>query len=261
MSLKGRETLKSFFRQGNLPREGQFADLIDSVVNRIDDGISSSPVDGLKVAQMDHQGKLISFYDGPDTTQAVWSIKLGSGNRVLSITDHRNNEVICFDDQGQMGVGTTRPQSKLDVNGTTTMKGRKGSFTTDEDAKMDTLSVPANGKWHPLLTNLDGCRAFEVVAGTGKRKTGRYALLHAIAMNCFQGSGARINTVNATYRWFWQRLALQWTGSMNDYNLEIKTWMNYGSDVRITCHISSLWHDPYMMENQPDQEQLPEELS
>lgn len=244
MSKKGRDTLKSFFRKGNLPREGQFADLIDSMVNSVDDGISSTVEDGLQITPLDEGGRLLSFYDGPDANRPHWIIRLDRNNNILSVCNRDGEQILNFTDHGNIGIGTRNPKSRLDVNGRINMTARKGTYgKLDEDIP---LRVPANGKWQPLLTGLDGCRAFEIMAGTGVPKTGRYALLHAIAMNCFNGNRGSIKKVHTTYRWFWHKIALRWRGSKDNYRLEIKTWMNYGDSAMINCHVTDLWDDPFM---------------
>lgn len=77
---------------------------------------------------------------------------------------------------GQVGINTATPRQTLDVNGTIASQGRMGSVIMD-------TPVPADGEWHDITPELEGCHMFEVVAGIGIRYSGRYALVHAIAIN------------------------------------------------------------------------------
>lgn len=245
MAQKNRDTLKNIFQNGNLPDEGQFADLIDSMVNKIEDGISSTSQWGLRITPRGDQGKLISFFAKGDGNKPEWSIQLDNANKILSIKNREGVSVFSATGKSNIGIGTEDPESRLDVRGVVSMAGRRGTYRTDGPEKAGPIIVRADKKWHKVLTHLDGCRAFEVIAGTGVRKTGRYALVHAIALNCFNGRKSKIKSIHATHRWFWQRIALRWTGNIHDYDLEVKTWINYGPDAVIKCHVTELWHDPF----------------
>ncbi len=255
MAKKNRDILKKFFSEGNLPEEGHFADLIDSMVNRIDDGISSTPEAGLRITPQGDQGRLISFFAKDDANVPMWSIRLDRSNNILSIKNRNGESVFSAKEDGYIGLGTDSPQTRLDVMGVVSMTGRRGIYRGDGAEQNGPIIKPADGKWHKLLTHLDGCRGFEILAGTGVKNSGRYALMHAIALNCFNGRGRKIKTVHATHRWFWQRIALKWTGNIDDYDLEIKTWMNYGPDAKIRCNVTEIWNDRFL--NDDDLDQLP----
>ena len=48
--LDNRETLKNYFKNGARPSEENFGSLIDSMINKADDGISKNLTDGLLLA-------------------------------------------------------------------------------------------------------------------------------------------------------------------------------------------------------------------
>ena len=50
MPRRDRNTLKNYFKKGRLPSSVHFADLIDSMVNKIDDGFNKQPDTGLELA-------------------------------------------------------------------------------------------------------------------------------------------------------------------------------------------------------------------
>ena len=63
MAILNRITLKNFFRKGSVPTETNFADLIDSSINIVEDGIGRSVEDGFRIAPMGYSKRLLSFYE------------------------------------------------------------------------------------------------------------------------------------------------------------------------------------------------------
>ena len=74
MGKANRSTLKNFFQRGHMPSERQFADLIDSMLNMVDEGFDKSPEDGLKISQLGENAALISFYHPTDLRRPTWII-------------------------------------------------------------------------------------------------------------------------------------------------------------------------------------------
>lgn len=50
MEIFNRSTLKGFFQKGKVPTEAHFTNLIDSTLNKLDDGIAKTVEHGLKLA-------------------------------------------------------------------------------------------------------------------------------------------------------------------------------------------------------------------
>ena len=95
----------------------------------------------------------------------------------------------------------------------------------------------------------------------GKKSTGNYALMHAIAMNAFHPQGILFNFLNfkrrikchqAYYRSLGNKLKLRWAGEMRNYYLELKSNANYGDGVTIRYSLTNLWFDEDMRESQAD---------
>ncbi len=238
MSLQNRETLKSYFRKGQLPTEGNFHDLIDSLINKVDDGMSKTVDDGLMLSPIGESKKLISFYKTIEDKSPEWRIEVDSASSNLCFTNRLGDTVTTLNEEGQLGVNTESPTSELDVNGIVAQKGRRG---TAYEGKLK-----ADGNWYKIVEGLNGCHMFELIAGVGKKKTGKYALLHAIAVSTFGKSKNKVKKVQAHYGVRSNRIEVKWTGTVYNYNLEMRTRGNYGDNIYIRYNIQNLWHDTFM---------------
>jgi hypothetical protein len=250
---RNRSTLKQFFSEGALPSAGHFADLIDSTINQIDEGFDKTPADGLKIASLGTHTELVSFYRGVGSEHAIWTVRHdGATDDLLFGSGHETSTtpvlVLSTDDAaGRIGVNTSTPLTALDVAGTVRAEGRIGVTPAGMVARAD-------GKWHDITGDLEGCQAFEVVAGIGKPGTGRYALLHATAMNTFNPSGfmswltgrKRIRTQHAFFRCKCSKLQLRWSGKGRLYRLQVRSRCTFEGDVWIRYYLTRLWFDPAM---------------
>jgi len=239
-----RGSLKSLFSNGSRPNETNFGSLIDSMINKVDDGISKNLKDGLILSpEGTDSDRLISFYEKVQDELPEWGIDLSEEapqglGIVEPISDTEKNTRIFLKKGGNIGVDTNTPQTSLDVNGILGAKSRVGTYKL--------ATIPADGKWHDIISDLNGCTAFEIVAQVGKEKTGKYALLFGHALSTFGKSRSKIKTTQAHYGWWWNKLALRWTGSTYDYKLQLRTRSNYGSDQEIKYYITKLWDNEIM---------------
>lgn len=243
----GREDLKKYFRNGQIPTENHFGYLIDSMINKQDDAFLKDKDNGLVIATMGGSKRFISLFkniNDLDTffaiekdEQGVDSLKLNPVHK----NDHNSDDTsFYFNVNGGLGIGKRSDNElRLDVDGFTGMSGRIGTYEKG--------SVPADGKWHTILDNLDNCSAFEVIARTGKKGSGKFAILHAHALSAFGNSRSGIRKTSSYYGFFWNKLRLRFKGSTHNYRLEIKTGNNYGSGVEIFYNISKLWDDELFM--------------
>jgi len=238
MPLQNRKTLKSFFRKGQLPSEGNFHDLIDSLINKVDDGMSKTVDDGLMLSPIGESKKLISFYKNIEDKSPEWRIEVEKDNSNLSFTNNMGKVVASMNHNGYLGINTDKPQSALDVNGIIAQKGRKGTAYEGH--------IPANGKWHKIVKGINGCHMLEINAGVGKKKTGKYALINAIAICTYGKSKNKIKKTQAHYGIRSNRIEIKWTGSIYDFNLEMRTRTNYGDEIHICYNILNLWEDTFM---------------
>lgn len=243
--INDREQLKKYFKNGMLPNENHFAILIDSMFNKVDDGISKNDVDGLMVFPAGDEQKLLSFYENIKDKKASWVIVNSKGeNKGLIIREDNNDwPTIYFENGGNVGIGTLFPKQKLEVEGLIASKGRMGTFKAGK--------VPADGKWHDILDGLTGCHAYEIMAYAGKKHKGKYALMHATAISTYGNSKSKINKTCGYYgAWWnrWNKINLRWIGETFDFRLQIKTMSNYGDGSQITFKIAKLWDNNFIDE-------------
>lgn len=264
MTKRNRKTLSAYFADGQLPTQEVFGDLIESVVNIVDDGFEKSPEEGMKVAQLDNNSKLVSFYDEITVREPLWSIAFSvsgyggmDGNKNLNFFygSNRNNGLTLASvpesaagadkaSEGKIRVGINKnaPKHELDVDGVVAADGRAGREGKNK--------VRADGNWYPIITGLDGCQAFEIMAGVGKPRSGRYALLHAYALNTFNSKKGNITYHQAHFSSRCDQIELRWTGGMHDYSLEMRVRCSYEQNAKeevcIQYYLTRLWFDPFM---------------
>jgi hypothetical protein len=266
MSKRDRPTLKKFFRNGALPTSEHYADLIDSVVNRIDDGFDKTERDGLRIASLGASPTLVSLYNGAGAAEAAWAIRHGRTPGTLHFLrgaegpDAAADAAACppglaLSRAGQLGISVADPDWRLDVDGVARMRGRIG-FPGPEAV------VPADGRWHDITGSLTGCQALEVVAGAGGAPgRGRYALTHAIALNAYNPRNPVLNWLfgrrsirrtGAVFGSYADRLRLRWRGTSRDYHLQIRSGSNFGAGIGIRYYVTRLWFDTAMQGSRSD---------
>ncbi len=282
MTSRNRESLKRYFREGALPDEDHFADLIDSMLNMSDEGFRKTVEHGFEVYSPLGHDALISFFRDQDPERPAWRIELGGARDALLVQGRAAPEdadevangsradgadgaastqapaLLCLEQDRRVGIGTERPQTMLDVAGTVRSRGRQGAFTREH-------SVPlrADGTWQDLTDDLDGCQMFEIVAGAGLRGKGRFGLIHAIAANTYNPTLGLFNFLNrkrgirCTHGYYSRRcdrLQLRWIGTSGrnaSYRLQIRTGCDFGPDAMIQAQLTQLWSDAHMSGGQP----------
>lgn len=277
MAKRNRSTLKNYFARGMMPTEEHFSDLIDSCVNQVEDGFAKPPKTGLQLTSLD-QEHLLSFYRQSDPNTPLWHIGFASQQAKLHFTPNpeanitedgstrekrREKATLTLTPDGKVGINTNTPIHDLDVEGTISALGRVGGHLID-------AMIPADGQWHDITPELEGCHIFDVVAGTGIRRSGRYALLRATAINTCAPNYwwwhlRRKNPIHTQQAYFHSaadKLKLRWkqknkSGITRPYVLQIRSNTNYGENQFIRYHLTQLWHDPFMKEceQRPQDEQ------
>ncbi|AQS39597.1 hypothetical protein Sps_04512 [Shewanella psychrophila] len=279
MAKRNRSTLKNYFRKGALPQTEHFSDLIDSCLNTLEKGFDKSVNEGFKISSLEENANLLSFYRDSEPEQVLWSIKfdqeidsllfkapekqtLASGQ----VSGKPAPSALCISPHGRLGINQDKPMHALDVNGMIQASGRLGNAFEEQNGPG---TVKADGQWHNITPVLEGVQAFEVTAGVGIKRTGRYAMLRAIAMNTCNPSRLWFDLFNwftfkkpikcqhAYYSSSSDKLAIRWvnapqskegSSAYRPYYLQVKSNTDYGGGVNICFHITKLWADEYMQE-------------
>lgn len=240
-----REDLKRFFRNGEIPTENHFSNLIDSTINKQDDGFSKDDENGLIISSRGSSKKFVTLYKNIDDLNPFFYIEKDEreiGALRFTPSGDKNEEKeeensFFFHENGSVGIGTrSNEEFKLKVNGFVGLQGRVGTYAQGQ--------VPSDGSWHSIIEGLDNCQAFEIIARTGKKGFGKFAILHAHALSAFGKSSNRIRKVSAHYGSFWNKIGIRWKSKgTHDYSLQLRTNRNYGKDVFIHYKVSKLWDD------------------
>lgn len=256
----GRAELKKFFLNGSIPSENHFECLIESTINKIDDGFYKDDV-GLHLSPSPEDNRLITLYNNADASTPFFSIGYNGQDEasmqfkpcVDTAEGNMADEKVAaensffFHHGGRLGIGTkSSGLYGLQVRGYAAMEGRIGSYGSG--------TVAADGKWHELpgLQHLNNCNAFEIVARVGKKGTGKFAILHAIALCAYGPSGGKIKKTSTCFGFYWNKLSLRWRGDKHSYRLEICSKSHYGQDsdgkdIPIYYHVTKLWEDGHFL--------------
>lgn len=245
-NLRTREQLEDLFKDGDIPQEADFKSLIDSMINQLDDGFSKDDENGfeIKLTNQDYN-KFISFFNDTNNPNIFFSVEKDEESSTIILRPGTPNKEgkandgnsFFFGKDGKMGIGKkAEPHLKLEVDGFTGMKGRIGTYATGQ--------VEADGNWWPIIHNLDNCNGFEVIARAGVLGTGKFAMLHAIALATFGRSKGCIRKTSSYYGFFWNKLNLRWKANdTHDYSLQIRSNSHYGNGAKISYKITQLWDD------------------
>ncbi|MFN6445738.1 MAG: tail fiber domain-containing protein [Nostoc sp. DedSLP05] len=118
MAQKSRTELQGLFKTGTKPSQQDFADFIESTLNIKDDGIEklSGTDTPLKITAQGTDEKLLDFYAADTKT---WSInqKPDKDKIGLNISNSGGSKLFITSTTGNVGIGTTTPGAKLEVNG------------------------------------------------------------------------------------------------------------------------------------------------
>lgn len=262
--MEGREQLKKKFKVANIGYESYRA-LIDSAVNKKDDGIDIDERDGLRLAARTDTKKLLSFFDDRTDNKPQWSIRLNPENILGLDISHVSAEGATFfltveggsqeDELGavRLGLGTNKPQYTLDVRGTVSMKTRVGAFKVGK--------VPADKKWYTILDEshgLSNCQAYEIFAHINDNDTERYALTHAVILISKGRRGETIRITRASSKYFWgkflNKIKFRWKRVYGKYVIQIKArdhmgYNSVGQTKNIYFRVTKLWDQEFENDN------------
>jgi len=278
MKTVNRETLKNYFRDGQMPSQRHFEALIDSMLNMNDEGFRKTVEHGEQLYAPIGHDALISFYRDQQPDDPLWQVRLGQVNNQLqfhtlagsgaggtgaSSPDAPPPPAMTLDARQRVGLGTEEPCARLDVRGVAAAEGRLGHLPIPQKLRDE---LKADGQWHDLTPPLRGCQGFEVMAGAGLRHSGHFGLVHAIALSTynptpswFPSRGSR-RGIRQTQAWWGRRcdrIELRWLGSQGrdaSYRLQIRSGCRFGDDVPLRVQLTQLWFWPEMHQSEGSSE-------
>lgn len=115
--MASRTALKDYFKKGSIPKESDFADLIDSMVIQDEDSILKPPNDPLSIKATGADESLLNFYRVEQGgSKLSWQLKQKpDGKPGLSIHDSAASRLFIESGAGRLGIGTTTPQGSLHI--------------------------------------------------------------------------------------------------------------------------------------------------
>lgn len=231
MAKTNRKTLKEYFGKGKKPNSEQFADLVDSMLNIVDDGFSKSPEKGLLLSPLNEEGAVMEVRKDILNDEASWIVGLGKEEELHIYRDEKDTPYLTLHKDGRIELGSINNKVNVDVHGSIAAQ----SFTgTQLQGK-----VPADGFWHPVGEMEYGCRSYHITAACGLENGGKYAITNVTAMHCF-GKHRRIRSCNSWFGNRFNRIQFKWRVDGLNCGLQVRTHSNYGSDVWIHYRILSL---------------------
>lgn len=113
---RNRAILKGYFKEGCIPKEADFADLIDSMLNQEEDGLEKLPSGPLSVTPFEET--LIRFKQVEQADKLGWQIKQNTSPKPgLSISEGTDSRLFIENGTGNVGIGVTQPTAKLEIGG------------------------------------------------------------------------------------------------------------------------------------------------
>lgn len=211
-NLSNRESLRSFFSSGKFPSQGNFASLIESVINLEDDGIQRMDTDADKGIGIysGSDNSLLSFYKSKDDSTPIWKFVTDDAGNLKIIAGGSADSILLLSANGSITVGSTSAEADLTILGKITAK----SITVEDDITAESVeatnlemavtgevdgaaisTVPADKKWYKILGPLKPMEAFSLFASVDS-STKYKAIIYST--NFFLGSkkSSKIQKVN-----------------------------------------------------------------
>lgn len=207
MDRKDRHTLKSYFQKGDVPTEEQFAELIDSVPNIVDDGEAVRTEDGW--ALYPRKGGKLTL-----TSDKGLAIKNEAGEALLELKQDKN---IVLHASVQQEGGGDEP----------------------EPDPQDYLVIEADKKWATLkeITDIkESSRVYTVMVLYRDREFGICKLTRAIAI-CLNNVEQWVESPRKHW-WGWSGyIRLRWQADRDKTYLQIRSTSNSYSG-KIYCRVT-----------------------
>lgn len=239
---KDRETLKTYFQSGKVPSEAQFAALIDSVPNILEDGYLKTGEKGWIICPAKGKEPGIGFYaeePGSSLGNPVWSITVAPDGALL--LKNGQEEILLSVSQDM----TFTLFKHLTVMGMVTAASFKGSTGIGPE-NPECLQITADRKWHDLPIEAaagecrPGCRVYRFWACCKNMITDDYMMTEVLAQHC-NYNNRKIKS-SRKHWWGWSGIVcLRWKMREGKLYLQVRS---KNSDLRnsIHCRIVAEWN-------------------
>lgn len=162
---KNRNTLKGYFKKGDIPTEEQFAELIDSTLNLVEDEQVIRTDTGWAFYPKQDGNLDIGFYTEKSATGTklpVWSLSVTPEKKLVIKNGQTEVAMEAAQDKSFLLHGNLMVEETVTASAYKTKGG--GGVTPGEDY----LTVPADKKWHDLPLDVSregfGCRVYRIYA-------------------------------------------------------------------------------------------------
>lgn len=223
MDRKDRHTLKSYFQKGDVPTEEQFAELIDSVPNIVDDGEAVRTEDGWALYPRKGGKMGVSLHEAAGEP-AAWKLTLTS-DKGLAIKNEAGEALLELKQDKNIVLHASVQQ--------------EGGGDEPEPDPQDYLVIEADKKWATLkeITDIkESSRVYTVMALYRDREFGICKLTRAIAI-CLNNVEQWVESPRKHW-WGWSGyIRLRWQADRYKTYLQIRSTSNSYSG-KIYCRVT-----------------------
>ena len=223
MDRKDRHTLKSYFQKGDVPTEEQFAELIDSVPNIVDDGEAVRTEDGWALYPRKGGKMGVSLHEAAGEP-AAWKLTLTS-DKGLAIKNEAGEALLELKQDKNIVLHASVQQ--------------EGGGDEPEPDPQDYLVIEADKKWATLkeITDIkESSRVYTVMALYRDREFGICKLTRAIAI-CLNNVEQWVESQRKHW-WGWSGyIRLRWQADRDKTYLQIRSTSNSYSG-KIYCRVT-----------------------
>lgn len=223
MDRKDRHTLKSYFQKGDVPTEEQFAELIDSVPNIVDDGEAVRTEDGWALYPRKGGKMGVSLHEAAGEP-AAWKLTLTS-DKGLAIKNEAGEALLELKQDKNIVLHASVQQ--------------EGGGDEPEPDPQDYLVIEADKKWATLkeITDIkESSRVYTVMALYRDREFGICKLTRAIAI--YLNNVEQWVESPRKHWWGWSGyIRLRWQADRDKTYLQIRSTSNSYSG-KIYCRVT-----------------------
>lgn len=181
---KDRNTLKTYFKKGQTPTEGQFAELIDSMTNIVEDGQIAGTGKGWTFCPKQDGTLELGLYTDESATETgppVWTIAVTPEKKLLIRNTGGETVLEAAQDKSVILHGSLTVEDGITATAYKTGGGGEPSPGGEEY-----VTIPADKQWHDLPIDVSregfGCRVYRIYASFREQGTGLCRLTRVTAI-------------------------------------------------------------------------------